>query len=298
MKLHRKKELLRRSWCMRRARRDIHSRLCRGAGAVRTSISRSRTGGQAPARVAVEGWISFEKAKELFQACGRDFEALKQAATKRDFRPVALGASGRFSITNALREVKSRNVVARLEGSDPVLKNETVIYTAHWDHLGRDPALKGDQIYNGAADNASGVAAVLEIARALAQVTPAPKRSIVFLAVTAEEKGLLGAKYYAAHPLYPLERTLADINLDVINLWGPTKDLISIGMGNSTLDDMLVEIAKRYGRTVGPDAEPRKGLLLPVRPFRIRQAGSAGTGPQGGKGVHRQARRFRPEETR
>ncbi len=114
-------------------------------------------------------------------------------------------------------------MVAKIEGADSALKNETLIYTAHWDHLGRDPALKGDQIYNGAADNASGVASILEIAHALAQAQPPPKRSIVFLAVTAEEKGLLGAKYYAAHPLYPLARTLADINLDVINLWGPTK---------------------------------------------------------------------------
>ena len=130
-------------------------------------------GSQAPARVAVEGWISLEKANELFQACGRDFQALKQAAAKRDFRPVPLGCNGKFSITNALREVKSRNVVARLEGSDPALKNETVIYTAHWDHLGRDPALAGDQIFNGAADNASGVAAVLEIARAFTRVSSA-----------------------------------------------------------------------------------------------------------------------------
>ncbi len=146
---------------------------------------------QAQTRVAVEGWISLEKAQELFQACGRDFPSLKQAAAKRDFRPVPLGSKAKFSITNALREVKSRNVIAKLEGSDPALKNEFVIFTAHWDHLGRDPALAGDQIFNGAVDNASGVAAVLEIARALTKVNPAPKRSILFLAVTAEEKGLL-----------------------------------------------------------------------------------------------------------
>jgi Zn-dependent M28 family amino/carboxypeptidase len=240
-------------------------------------------GSQAPARVAVEAWITLEKANELFQACGRDFQTLKQAAAKRDFHPVELGVSGRFSITNALREVKSRNVIARLPGSDPVLTNETVIYTAHWDHLGRDPALKGDQIYNGAADNASGVAAVLEIARAFTRVMPAPKRSIVFLAVTAEEKGLLGAKYYAAHPLYPLERTLADINLDVINVWGPTKDLISIGMGHSTLDDMLVEIAKRYGRTVGPDANPEKGYYFRSDHFEFAKQGVPALDPKGGR---------------
>jgi Zn-dependent M28 family amino/carboxypeptidase len=240
-------------------------------------------GSQVPARVAVEGWISFEKATELFRACGQDLEAQKKAATKREFRPVALGCNGKFSITNSLREVKSRNVVAKLEGSDPALKNETVIYTAHWDHLGRDPALQGDQIYNGAADNASGVAAVLEIARSFTRITPPPKRSIVFLLVTAEEKGLLGAKYYAAHPLYPLERTLADINLDVINLWGPTKDLISIGMGNSTLDDVLVEIAKRYGRTIGPDANPEKGYYFRSDHFEFAKQGVPAIDPKGGR---------------
>jgi Zn-dependent M28 family amino/carboxypeptidase len=239
--------------------------------------------GQTPGRVAVEGWITLDKAKELFQAAGRDFDTLKQAATRRDFRPELLGGTARFSVTNALREVKSRNVIARIEGTDPTLKNEMVIYTAHWDHLGRDPALQGDQIYNGAADNASGVAAVLEIAHAFSQVKPPPKRSILFLAVTAEEKGLLGAKYYATHPLYPLERTLADINLDVINLWGPTSDIISIGMGNSTLDDLLVEIAQARGRTVAPDADPEKGYYFRSDHFEFAKQGVPALDPKGGR---------------
>jgi Zn-dependent M28 family amino/carboxypeptidase len=237
----------------------------------------------ASTRVAIEGWMTFEKSTELFQACGRDFKALKQAAARPDFKPAPLGCTARFEITNTLRDVKSRNVVARLEGSDPVLKNELVIYTAHWDHLGRDTSLAGDQIYNGAADNASGVAGVLEIARALALVKPPPKRSILFLAVTAEEKGLLGAKYYAAHPLYPLERTLADINLDVINLWGVTDDLISIGMGHSTLDDLLVEIAKQQGRTVAPDADPEKGYYFRSDHFEFAKQGVPAIDPKGGR---------------
>jgi Zn-dependent M28 family amino/carboxypeptidase len=239
--------------------------------------------GQTPGRVAVEGWITLDKAKELFQAAGRDFDKLKQAATGRDFKPEILGGTARFAVTNALREVKSRNVVARIEGTEPTLKNETVIYTAHWDHLGRDPALQGDQIYNGAADNASGVAAVLEIAHAFSQVKPAPKRSILFLAVTAEEKGLLGAKYYATNPLYPLERTLADINLDVINLWGPTSDIISIGMGNSTLDDLLVEVAQARGRTVAPDADPEKGYYFRSDHFEFAKQGVPALDPKGGR---------------
>ena len=138
---------------------------------------------------------------------------------------------------------------------------------------------------------------MLEIARAFTRVSPPPKRSILFLAVTAEEKGLLGAKYYAAHPLYPLERTLADINLDVINLWGPTKDLISIGMGHSTLDDMLVEIAKQHGRTVGPDANPEKGYYYRSDHFEFAKQGVPALDPEGRTGIHRQARRFRPEES-
>ena len=162
-----------------------------------------RQGGENAGRVKVEGWVSLDKARELFSASGKDFDTLKQAARRRDFRPVALKARASFAIANRLREVRSQNVIARLDGSDAKLRDECVIYTAHWDHLGRDPSLPGDQIFNGAADNASGVAALLELAGAFAREKPGPKRSIVFLAVTAEEKGLLGARYYAAHPALP-----------------------------------------------------------------------------------------------
>src|SRR5262249_55220506 len=132
-------------------------------------------------------------------------------------------------------------------------RGEHVVYTAHWDHLGRDSSLQGDRIYNGAADNASGVAMLLEIAGAFAKVEPAPARSVLFLVVTAEEKGLLGARYYAEHPLYPLESTVANINMDVINLWGRTKDVTSVGLGQTTLDDLLASAAKGQDRTVAPD---------------------------------------------
>jgi Zn-dependent M28 family amino/carboxypeptidase len=236
-----------------------------------------------PNRVEIEGWITYDKAKELFQASGRDLEVLKKAATRRDFRPEPLNCQAQFAIANTLREVQSRNVVARLEGSDRSLKDETVVYTAHWDHLGRDPGLSGDQIYNGALDNASGVASVLEIARALTKVQPASKRSILFLIVTAEEKGLLGAKYYATHPLYPLDRTLANINIDGINAWGPTKDIISIGMGQSTLDDLLVELAQAHGRTVLPDAEPEKGYYFRSDHFEFAKQGVPALDPDGGR---------------
>ena len=234
------------------------------------------------ARVTVEGWVSLETGKKLFTAGGQDFDALKQAARSKDFRPVPLKAKARFTIKNAIRQVQSRNVLARLEGADPARKDEHVVYTAHWDHLGRNSSLQGDQIFNGAADNASGVAALLEIARAYTLIKPAPKRSVLFLAVTAEETGLLGAKYYATHPLYPLEKTMANINMDVINLWGPTSDIISIGLGQTTLDDVLVESAKARGRVVAADAEPEKGLFYRSDHFEFAKQGVPALDPKGG----------------
>ena len=193
-----------------------------------------------------------------------------------------LNARADLSVSNTLRTVRSKNVVARLEGSDPKLRDECVIYTAHWDHLGRDPALKGDQIFNGAADNASGTAALLEIARAFTKVDPAPRRSVVFLAVTAEEKGLLGAKYYASHPLYPLEKTLANLNMDVINLWGKTRDVVNLGLGQTTLDGLVADVAGAQGRRVVPDAEPEKGLFYRSDHFAFVKQGVPAVDARGG----------------
>jgi Zn-dependent M28 family amino/carboxypeptidase len=239
--------------------------------------------GKIPYRVAVEGWVDYPTAKALCDAAGQDLTALKKAAIRRDFRPVSLQAKASFTIANRHRVVQSQNVVARLEGSDKTLKDQYVVYTAHWDHLGRDPKLGGDQIYNGAIDNASGVASVLEIARAFTRIQPAPKRSILFLAVTAEEKGLLGSKYYATHPLYPLERTVANINIDGVNFWGKTSDVISIGMGQSSLDDLLVDVARSHGRTVGPDAEPEKGYYYRSDHFEFAKQGVPALDPDAGQ---------------
>lgn len=233
-------------------------------------------------RVAVESWITDAKAKELFAAAGQNFDALKKAALSRDFKPVPLNAKAGISIKSALREVDSRNVVAKIEGADPKLRDEYIVYTAHWDHMGRDPKLKGDQIFNGALDNASGTAALLEIAEAYAKLPAPPKRSILFLAVTAEEKGLLGAKYYAASPLYPLERTLANINMDGFNQWGRTKDIEIIGFGNSTLDDLATEIAAAQGRVVKPDAEPEKGFFYRSDHFEFAKQGVPALDPGSG----------------
>ena len=224
-------------------------------------------------RVSVEAWIHLDRAKELFTAAGTDFDRLKRAAVRKDFKPVSLPAKATFRLTNTIRDIDSQNVIARLEGSDERLRDEYVVYTAHWDHLGRDSSLKGDQIFNGALDNASGTAGLLEIAEAYTRLNPAPRRSILFLSVTAEEFGLLGAKYYATAPLYPLERTLASINMDGVNQWGRTKDIVVIGLGNSTLDDVLIELASRKDRTVVPDAEPEKGFFYRSDHFEFAKQG-------------------------
>lgn len=224
-------------------------------------------------RVAVESWITLDKARELFRNAGLDFDSLHKAATRKDFRPVALDAKATFRVRNQVREIQSKNVVAKLEGSDPVLKDEYVIYTAHWDHLGKDTTLKGDQIFNGALDNASGTAALLTLAQAFKALPTPPARSILFLAVTAEEQGLLGAKWYAEHPLYPLSKTLANVNIDGVNQWGRTKDLTVVGYGNSTMDDVLGSVLAQSGRTIKPDPEPEKGFFYRSDHFEFAKKG-------------------------
>ena len=224
-------------------------------------------------RAAVESWITTERAKELFTASGQDFDALKKAALSKDFKPVALKAKANMTVKNTLREINSINVIGKLEGADPALKNEYVIYTAHWDHLGRDPKLTGDQIFNGALDNASGTATLLEIAEAFTKLTTPPKRSILFLAVTAEEKGLLGAKYYAENPLYPLNKTLANINKDGVNQWGRTTDITMVGDDNSTLIDLLRDAATEQHRVVNPDPESEKGFYYRSDHFEFAKQG-------------------------
>jgi Zn-dependent M28 family amino/carboxypeptidase len=224
-------------------------------------------------RVPVEAWITVDKAKELFRASGKDFYALKKQAIDKNFKPVPLGAQANFSINNKLREIQSQNVIAKIEGSDPKLKDEYVIYSAHWDHLGRDPKLKGDQVFNGALDNASGTAGLLEIAKAYTKLPQPPKRSILFLAVTAEEKGLLGSKYYANNPLYPLNKTLANINMDGLNPYGRTEDVIIVGYGNSTLDDILARAAATQKREIVPEATPEKGSFYRSDHFEFAKQG-------------------------
>jgi len=224
-------------------------------------------------RASIEGWLSNDAARRLFKMAGQDLDALKKQATSRDFKPVPLGLKASLAVKNTMRTIESRNVLGKIEGSDPQLKNEYVVYTAHWDHFGIGPAVNGDKIYNGALDNASGVAAMLEIAHELTQVKPAPRRSVLFIAVTAEEQGLLGSMYYAVTPVYPLATTLANINIDGINQWGRTKDITVVGLGASDLDDYLRDAAAEQSRTLRPDPEPEKGFYYRSDHFNFAKLG-------------------------
>ena len=223
--------------------------------------------------VEARSWITLDVAKKLLADCGQDFDALKKSAITKEFKPVPLNAKANIEIKQAVRSFKSHNVIGELEGASPKLKDEYVIYSAHWDHLGKHPELPGDQIFNGAIDNASGVAAVIALASAFPKAAPPPRRSILFMATTAEEAGLLGAKWYAEHPLYPLDKTLADINIDTLNVWGKARDIEDTSYGFSDLDDMLAENAKRQGRPMIPNPRPEKGNIYRADNFEFSKVG-------------------------
>ncbi|HEV2983305.1 MAG TPA: M28 family metallopeptidase [Vicinamibacterales bacterium] len=229
-------------------------------------------------RAAIEGWITLDQAKRLLQSAGQDFDALKKQAATRDFKPVALGVTASMTIKNSLRTIASRNVVAKLEGSDPKGMEEYVVYTAHWDHFGRT----ADGIFHGAEDDALGCAALVELGRAFTKLPAPPRRSILFLAVTAEEQGLLGSQYYSVTPIYPLAKTAADINLDSWNVHGRTRDLTLVGFGASALDDYTRDAAAEQGRVVHADAEPEKGFYYRSDHFNFAKQGVPALDPDGG----------------
>jgi Zn-dependent M28 family amino/carboxypeptidase len=232
--------------------------------------------------IPVEAWITHEEAESLFKTSGYDFAALKEKAATRDFHPVPLGMRARIEIHNTLREIQSHNVIAKLSGGDPVLKNQYVVYSAHWDHFGIGPPVNGQNIYHGALDNGSGSAALLELGRAFAGLKTRPKRSILFLSVTAEEQGLLGSEYYAEQPLYPLADTVADINMDGMNVLGKTRDITIVGKGKSTLDDLVASVAREQGRVVRDDPEPEKGFYYRSDHFSFAKVGVPAFDPDGG----------------
>jgi Zn-dependent M28 family amino/carboxypeptidase len=244
-----------------------------GGNAEQFSLLRDGADPDAP---PVPGWIQLAKAKEMMTAAGYDFDTLKAQALTRDFRPVSLKGTADFKVDNTARTVNSNNVVAMIPGSDPRLKHEYVIYSAHWDHLGIDERLPGGrskQIYHGALDNASGIAALLEIAKAYKALPKAPKRSILFVATTAEERGLLGAKYYASHPLYPLKQTVANINIDGINAWGKTAQIENVTSGHSSIDGLLEKYAKTQGRLMEKDSRPELGSFYRADQLEFARVG-------------------------
>ena len=227
--------------------------------------------GEPTAKVA--GWLSLDTTKRLFTEAGQDFDALKRSAVRRDFRPVSLPVTATFSITNTLRRLSSKNVVGELPGSDPKQRDDWIIYTAHWDHLGRDERLDGDQIFNGALDNATGTAGLIALAQAFAKLPTRPARSLLFIALTAEEQGLLGARYYAANPLHPLARTVANLNMDGLNPWGRTLDFAIVGLGNSSLDELARRFAQEQGRSIIGETQPEKGTFYRSDHFEFSKVG-------------------------
>ena len=227
-------------------------------------------------RAPMEGWIHLDQAKALLKLAGQDFDSLKARATTREFAPVPLGFTASIGISNRIRSVSSRNVVARLPGSDSTHAGEHVVYTAHWDHFGISTPVDGDSIYNGAHDNASGTAALLLLAQAFKAMPTPPKRSILFLAVTAEEQGLLGSQYYSVMPLYPLSGTLANINIDGLNTYGRTRDVVVVGSGASELEDYARDAAAEQDRILKPDPEPEKGFYYRSDHFSLARQGVPG----------------------
>ena len=223
-------------------------------------------------RVPVEAWLQRDVAVELFKQAGLDFEALKVQARSRDFQPVELPDAefdGMFDV--ATTQITTSNVIARLPGTTH--PDESVLYTGHWDHIGiGQPDADGDAIFNGAVDNASGIAGLLELARVWGQA-PRPERSIVMIGFTAEESGLLGAEFYAANPLYPLETTVGGFNMDSANVYGRVNGFGVVGYGQSEFDDLLTPVVTAQGRTIQPDGNPASGSYFRSDHFSLAKRG-------------------------
>jgi Zn-dependent M28 family amino/carboxypeptidase len=222
-------------------------------------------------RVMVEGWITLETAQAIFAQAGLDFEELKAKAATREFQAVPLGLTASVSMRNTVERSTSRNFLAKLPGT--TRPDEVVIYMGHWDHFGMDPSLEGNQIYNGAMDNASGTAALIKMAQAFKNLTPGPERTVVFWATTAEEQGLLGSAYYAENPVYPLNKTVAAINMDGLPIFGATRDYVVVGYGNSQLDDYAVRHNQLMDRVVKPDPQPERGSFFRSDHFPLAKKG-------------------------
>ena len=230
-------------------------------------------------RVAVEGWISLEAAQAVFKEAGLDFAAEKANAQQGPYsKPLDLQAS--ITVKSTMEKSKSFNVIATLPGSDKA--DEHLIFSSHWDHLGSDDSKEGDHIYNGAHDNATGLATSLAMAKAYSELNQRPSRSMTFLMVTAEEQGLLGSKYYAEHPIIPHDKTVANINMDAMNILGKTKDVSVVGMGKSELENYLEKAAKRQGRHLTQEDRPEAGYYYRSDHFSFAKQGIPALYAKGG----------------
>lgn len=234
--------------------------------------------------LAFSGWLSKEAGEKLLALAGKSVDELLQASESRDFHPMPLGIRVRGNLPTRIREIETRNVAAVIPGSDAKLQSEVVIFTAHWDHLGVGTPVKGDAIYNGAIDNATGCGVLLELAHAWASLPQKPRRSALFLSVTAEEGGLRGSEYYARHPIFPPSKTALDLNYDALYPFGTTKDVVASGAERTTIWPLVQNAAERMGLTIEPDAHPEQGHYFRSDHFSFAHVGipafSIGQGTQ------------------
>ena len=221
-------------------------------------------------KAQVEGWLSLDAAERLFAANGSSLKQMKAKALQPGFKAIPLNAKASISIKNNLREIDSNNVIGFIPGSKK--PDEAVIYMAHWDHFGLDFSRSDDKIFNGAQDNAGGIAGLLALAEKFKQ-GPAPERSIAFVAVTAEERGLLGSRWYAEHPLFPVNKTVAGINMDIMNVYGPMRDVMVFGYGSSELEPILAKYAKAQNRYIAPEPTPQDGFYYRSDHFNLAKKG-------------------------
>lgn len=230
-------------------------------------------GPDSPPSLPFRSWVKDDAAEKFLALAGTDLSTLKKMAESREFRPIFLGLRVKIRIKSTLRSVETANVVGLKKGGDQKFKNEYVILTAHYDHLGVGKPVNGDSIYNGALDNATGVSVILSIADGLSRLSHSPKRSILFIATSAEESGLLGSKYYSQNPIFPLEKTAAVINIDGINIWGPTRDIIPLGANRSTMEGVIAKVAQDMGLVISPDPFPEQGFFYRSDQFNFAKMG-------------------------
>ncbi len=257
----------------------IHTDASAGYGwnVVRNSWGRERPfvalGPGSPAPLSFASWVTEDLGRRLLKAGGQDFDALRAAAGRRDFHPVPLPLTLAAHLVSRVRPITTWNVIGRLPGADPERRSEAVIYTAHYDHLGVGAPEDGDAIYNGAADNASGVATLIETARAFTLLPKAPKRSVLFIACAAEEGGLRGSEYYASHPVVPTQRTAANINMDGLPVWGEPRDFTFLGADRSTLKADVAAASRDLNFRIVPDPHPEQGSFYRSDQFSLAKVG-------------------------